>query len=1128
MARSLSESIMSAQSRLTEPTGKEAELFRNLPGAKVQCTACARLCQIGEGQVGLCGVRGVVGGKLYLLVYGKVMAGHIDPIEKKPVVHYKPGSKIFSIATSGCNWLCHPKGAQILLADGTKKNVEDILPGDMLWSYNTESGMTIRPNVVTHVGTRQARLWEIRYGRASWQKILLTSEHPVLTADGWKEAKDLRKGDSILKVWYQNTKAWKERRSESIEKATFHCARCGEISIGIESWNSHRGECYTRDLITPPEIIAARSRRMKLNNPMRDPDVAKRALQTSKERFLRDETHGWHRNVERMATWLHRHPSYSQRKLYEILDELGVSYEREFRIRLEKSLEGSKSYYFADVAFPDLRLDVEVDGWWHYNNDEVRKQDAIRDEAFKANGWTVLRLSGSYVYNHPEEVKALVAEYLAVPVMQNKKDWVTVRSAVPTERVEQVFGLETIPDHNYVADGILVHNCKYCFSPETPIVTDQGISSIGEIYDLSNHEGEIGVPRKTIRVLTQNGNLRRVAKVFRHEYSGELLRIRPYYLPEIRVTPNHGIFVYDQSKNALAKKRADELLRSDFLAIPRLAEPASTFQIDNKEILANALAEIKGENTRTSIWSVKEEDGRVSFGMSKGSGIPRFVELDQELAELLGIYCAEGSATRLKNRPNSWVVTFSFGIGEVELIARTEYLLRTKFGVKVSSVEQGSEIRLVAHNNALAVFFEVVAGPNKYTKKVPKFLLFNKSESILRSFLDGYVRGDGYTTQSGKQRWLGTTSVSKELSLGVWYTESRLGLLPRFYTAQNKPEYVIEGRTVSRHNDYLTRVMLESRESSRLAASKMVQTNGFTLVPIRTIEPLSYTGYVYNLEVEEDHSYCASFVAVSNCQNYDISQRRKIEGTEATPEEIVEQTEAYGCEGLAYTYNQPTIFMEYARDVGKIARSKGIFNIFVSNGFDTPETVAMMDDFLDCITVDFKGSGETNFVRGYIGIPNAEPIFQTLLEVKRRGKVHTEITDLIVPRVGDSLEAAEKLCRWVYDNLGPDMPIHFLRFHPDYKMMDFPWTPIETLEKHYEIGRKVGLNYVYIGNVPGHKAESTYCPGCGRVLIERYGYEILGYNLDAKNRCRFCGYATPIIGPLSKSFAEDRFISVIN
>lgn len=264
------------------------------------------------------------------------------------------------------------------------------------------------------------------------------------------------------------------------------------------------------------------------------------------------------------------------------------------------------------------------------------------------------------------------------------------------------------------------------------------------------------------------------------------------------------------------------------------------------------------------------------------------------------------------------------------------------------------------------------------------------------------------------------------------------------------------------------------------------------------------------------------------CQNADISQRRKVEGVDASPEYIVGKAESYGCEGLAYTYNQPTIFMEYARDIGKLARERGIFNLFVSNGFDTPESVNMMKDFLDCVTVDFKGSGEASFVRRYIGIPSADPIFQSLLEVKNKTKVHVEITDLIVPSVGDSLSAAKKLCSWVYDNLGPDTPVHFLRFHPDYKMMDFPRTPVETLEKHHEVGKKAGLRYVYIGNVPGHPAESTYCPGCGQVLIKRYSYEIMEYNLDRLNRCRFCGYKTPIVGPLSKSANEDRFVSVIS
>ena len=251
------------------------------------------------------------------------------------------------------------------------------------------------------------------------------------------------------------------------------------------------------------------------------------------------------------------------------------------------------------------------------------------------------------------------------------------------------------------------------------------------------------------------------------------------------------------------------------------------------------------------------------------------------------------------------------------------------------------------------------------------------------------------------------------------------------------------------------------------------------------------------------------------CQNYDISQRRKIEGTEMTPTEVVNIAKSYGAHGIAYTYNEPSIFIEFARDCGIEAHKKGIFNIFVSNGYDTPESVNMMDQFLDCLTVDFKGSGKLEFVRQYIGIPNADPIFESLKQVRDKKKIHIEITDLVVPQVGDDLGAARKLCKFVYDELGPDTPIHFLRFHPDYKMMEFSDTPIETLERHHAIAKEEGLKYAYIGNVPGHKLEHTYCPGCKSIVIGRYGFSITSWNLDQNNCCKNCRYPVPIIGKLT-------------
>lgn len=263
------------------------------------------------------------------------------------------------------------------------------------------------------------------------------------------------------------------------------------------------------------------------------------------------------------------------------------------------------------------------------------------------------------------------------------------------------------------------------------------------------------------------------------------------------------------------------------------------------------------------------------------------------------------------------------------------------------------------------------------------------------------------------------------------------------------------------------------------------------------------------------------------CQNYDISQRRKIEGVDMTPEEVVAQTMHYGCEGIAYTYNQPSIFIEFARDCGVIARKNGIFNVFVSNGYDTPETVGMMNEFLDCITVDFKGSAERKFTRRYIGVPDPQPIFDTLREIRDKTSIHVEITDLIVPQLGDDLESARKLCRFVYDELGPDTPVHFLRFHPDYKMMNLPQTPVTTLEKHYEIAKEEGIKYAYVGNVPGHRYEHTYCPECKNIVIGRFGYSITKWNLDENNCCNSCSYPIPVIGKLGKSARENRFLYVV-
>jgi len=249
------------------------------------------------------------------------------------------------------------------------------------------------------------------------------------------------------------------------------------------------------------------------------------------------------------------------------------------------------------------------------------------------------------------------------------------------------------------------------------------------------------------------------------------------------------------------------------------------------------------------------------------------------------------------------------------------------------------------------------------------------------------------------------------------------------------------------------------------------------------------------------------------CDNWMISQERKIAGRDFPPEEVVKATEDNGCQGISYTYTEPTIFFEYAYDTAKLAHKVGFFNTFVTNGYMTPEAVKTIAPYLDAATVDFKGAGDPDFYKKFSAVPTVEPIYESLKEMKRNN-IHLEITNLVVPKMGDSIERITELATWVKDVLGKDTPFHLLRFHPEYQVTDIPSTSIETLEKAYAAAKEAGLNYVYIGNVPGHPYENTYCPNCNELLIKRFSFEIARWKLTKDMRCPACGREIPIKGKL--------------
>jgi pyruvate formate lyase activating enzyme len=239
-----------------------------------------------------------------------------------------------------------------------------------------------------------------------------------------------------------------------------------------------------------------------------------------------------------------------------------------------------------------------------------------------------------------------------------------------------------------------------------------------------------------------------------------------------------------------------------------------------------------------------------------------------------------------------------------------------------------------------------------------------------------------------------------------------------------------------------------------------------------------------------------------NCQNWEISQspkpQRLIAGEDVSPEEVVRAAKRLGCESIAYTYTEPVIFMEYAYDAAKLAVENGIKNVFVTNGYVTKEALEEVAPYLHAANIDLKSFSD-QFYRKNCGA-RLEPVLDAIQLHKKLG-IWIEITTLIVPGLNDSEENLTKIAEFIRD-LDPGIPWHISRFYPAYQLIDLPPTPVETLRKARQIGSKVGLRYIYQGNVPG-EGENTYCYECGELLIERYGYRIIK-NRIADSVCPGC------------------------
>ena len=243
-----------------------------------------------------------------------------------------------------------------------------------------------------------------------------------------------------------------------------------------------------------------------------------------------------------------------------------------------------------------------------------------------------------------------------------------------------------------------------------------------------------------------------------------------------------------------------------------------------------------------------------------------------------------------------------------------------------------------------------------------------------------------------------------------------------------------------------------------------------------------------------------------HCHNWHLSQARPedLDAYHLPPEKVIELAIQKDIPTISFTYNEPTVFYEYVYDIAVLAKKKGLKILWHSNGSMNPDPLRALLEYTDAVTIDLKGFTKKAYQNSSAEL---KPVLETLKIIKQEGR-WLEIVNLVIPTINDNPDDIQRMCEWIKENLGEEVPLHFSRFFPNYKLLHLPPTPIETLEDAYRIAKDTGLHYVTIGNVPGHKYNSTFCSKCGRRLIHRVHFQVSENNV-VKGRCKFCNHKIP-------------------
>jgi pyruvate formate lyase activating enzyme len=620
-------------------------------------------------------------------------------------------------------------------------------------------------------------------------------------------------------------------------------------------------------------------------------------------------------------------------------------------------------------------------------------------------------------------------------------------------------------------------------------------------------------------------------------------------LPELRCTIDHHVYATDDVARAPQPIEARHLTSQHYLAIPRhhhfsspqvvdVARELNTFtttyrvpwglSIEDRQSIVDAtqrgetsrqigvrlgksgsyirhvrakIARGRGQDTRSSGPLI--EDETIRFPNEHRPGLPLAIPLDVDLAKLLGYYCAEGSVTSDKKRPNSHVLNFSFSPAESDKVEEVRRLLGQCLRIESVTVRRSTTLAVSASKASAALLLKTLCGGRANEKHVP-FALFDAPRSVVQSFLEAYISGDGHRYANGK---VNSTTVSRDLAYGIAWLALKCGWLPSIYDSCMSEAGTVQGRAVKRSPHQYSVVWYESKSIER----RVIETDDYYLIPLHQIDFIDYTGDVYNMEVEEEHNYLAGFFLVSNCQNWLTSQTLRdnnagVAPQITTPQELVKVGQRTGAQLFGSSYNEPLITSEWAVDVFKAANQAGFRCVYISNGNLTTQVMDYIQPHIVGYKIDLKSMRDKNYRQLGAVMQN---VLDGIQLVHDRG-IWLEVVTLVIPGFNDSNEELWDAARYIA-SVSKNIPWHVTAFHKDYKMLDPENTDVKTLLRAAEIGQEAGLHYVYAGNLPGavNRYENTYCPTCNELLIARVGYRILQNKLAGHGTCPKCGTQIP-------------------